>query len=69
MQFFKGLIKLRGVNVDNVAEANVSPLGELLLGSGPEPRPVRPVPPTPAFPNPPLVFSGAFHCDSVSGMS
>ena len=63
------LNQAKGVNVDNVTQDNVSPLGELLLGSGPEPRPVRPVPPTPSFPNPPLVFSGAFHCNSVSGMS
>ena len=54
------LNQAKGVNVDNVAQANVSPLGELLLGSGPEPRPVRPVPPTPAFPNPPLVSQVLF---------
>ena len=54
------LNQAKGVNVDNVAQANVSPLGELLLGSGPEPRPVRPVPATPAFPNPPLVSQVLF---------
>ena len=54
------LNQAKGVNVDNVAQDNVSPLGEFLLGSGPEPRPVRPVPPTPSFPNPPLVSQVLF---------
>ena len=49
------LIQAKGVNVDNVVQATVSPLGELVFGSGPEPRPVKPVPPTSSFPNPPLV--------------
>ena len=29
--------------------------GEIVLGSGPEPRPVRPIKSTEAFPNPPLI--------------
>ena len=52
------LNQAKGVNVSNVDQGSSFPLGEVLLGSGPEPRPVRPIPSTPSFPNPPLVSPG-----------
>ena len=61
------LNQAKGVNVSNVDQGSSFPLGEVLLGSGPEPRPVRPIPSTPSFPNPPLVSQVLFSVTVCQG--
>ena len=48
-------------------QGSLPPYGDVLLGSGPEPRPVRPIPSTPSFPNPPLVSQVLFSVTVCQG--
>ena len=61
------LNQAKGVNVANVDQGSLPPYGDVLLGSGPEPRPVRPIPSTPSFPNPPLVSQVLFSVTVCQG--
>ena len=57
------LNQAKGIVTGNIAQEVPCPIDggdQVLLGSGPEPRPVRPIPSTPSNPNPPLVTEVIF---------
>ena len=57
----------RGEPVEEVAQVQREESNVPVLGSGPEPRKVRPIKSTPEYPNPPYVVHSLYHVSRCQG--